>query len=135
MIGLDTNILVRYLVQDDPGQSKLATNFIEKCSEENPAFISGIVLCELIWVLETAYDYPKKNIADVLEKILKTRQFKIHHPETLWQALRDYRHETIDFSDSYIAHLNFVNECDYTITFDKKAARLKYFKLLNNVLN
>ncbi len=131
MIGIDTNVLVRYLVQDDLLQSQLASNFIElQCSEETPAFISGIVLCELVWVLESAYDYPKKIIADVLEKILKTRQFHLQHPEILWQALREYKNKSVDFADSYIAHLSLANECSHTVTFDKKAARSNYFKFL-----
>ncbi len=131
MKGIDTNVLVRYIVQDDPAQSLKATHFIEKtCSEERSVFISGIVLCELVWVLESAYEYPKKLIADVLETVLMTCQFCIFQPEILWNSLQAYRNQNIDFADSYIAHLNAANECEYTITFDKKAARLKFFKLL-----
>lgn len=131
MIGIDTNVLVRYIVQDDPKQSHHANTFIQAHSaEENQIFISGIILCELVWVLETAYGYPRKSIANVLEKILKVRQFSIYQAEILWLSLREYQHENVDFADSYIAHLNNVNECKYTVTFDKKAARLKYFKLL-----
>lgn len=130
--GIDTNVLVRYIVQDDPEQSKQATQFIQSTtsSEESLIFITGIVLCELVWVLETAYEYPKENIIQVLEKILKTRQFCIYQTEILWSCLHDYQHLNIDFADSYIAHLNAANECEYTVTFDKKAARLKYFKQL-----
>ncbi len=132
MKGIDTNVLVRYIVQDDLEQSKQATQFIEDMifSEENSIFISGIVLCELVWVLEGIYAYPKKDIVNVLEKILKTRQFYIEQSEVLWGCLRDYKRLNIDFSDGYIAHLNAFNECEYTVTFDKKATRLRYFKLL-----
>jgi len=132
MKGIDTNVLIRYIVQDDPEQSQQATHFIEKTasSEESPIFITGIVLCELVWVLEAAYEYSKENILKVLEKILRTRQFCIYQPEILWNCLHDYQQLNIDFSDSYIAHLNASNECEYTVTFDKKATRLKYFKQL-----
>jgi predicted nucleic-acid-binding protein len=132
MKGIDTNVLVRYIVQDDPEQSKQATQFIEKTiiSEDSLIFITGIVLCELVWVLEAAYEYSKEDIASVLEKILKIRQFHIDHSRILWNALHDYEQLNIDFSDSYIAHLNILNECEYTVTFDKKAARLKHFKQL-----
>jgi predicted nucleic-acid-binding protein len=129
--GIDTNVLVRYIVQDDPEQSRQATHFIETtCSEESTIFITGIILCELVWVLETAYDYPKVNIAKVLENILRTRQFCIHQPEILWNSLHDYQGMNSDFADSFIGHLNASNECEHTVTFDKKAARLKYFKQL-----
>lgn len=131
MLGMDTNVLVRYIVQDDPLQSLAASKFIETaCKEDNPIFISGIVLCELVWVLEGAYEYPKNNVADVLEKILRTKEFFILQPEVLWNAFHDYKKMNVDFSDSYIAHLNAASECEYTVTFDKKASRLAMFKLL-----
>jgi predicted nucleic-acid-binding protein len=131
ILGLDTNVLVRYIVQDDPEHSKYATQFIEAlCKEDNTIFISGIVLCELVWVLESAYEYPKKNIVEVLEKILRTREFCIHQPEVLWNAFHDYKKIAVDFSDSYIAYLNHANQCKHTVTFDKKATRLSLFKLL-----
>ena len=74
MIGVDTNVLVRYIVQDDIEQSKDATRFIEKrISSSNPGFINQIVLCELVWVLKRAYGYEKTIIFEVLEKILQTK--------------------------------------------------------------
>ena len=76
MKGLDTNILVRYFVQDDPVQGEKATQFIEKTvAEGETCFINNIVLCELVWVLESAYDYSKEEIADLIEKILRTSMF------------------------------------------------------------
>ena len=132
MKGIDTNVLVRYIVQDDPIQSKQANQFIKKntMAEENLIFIPAIVLCELAWVLESCYSYQKQDIINVLEKILKTQQFCIEPLEVLWKALRDYQKLNIDFADSYIAHINSSHQCEYTATFDKKAARLKYFKQL-----
>ncbi len=134
LVGIDTNVLIRYIVQDDPQQSQQATDFIEQAcfKKEILIFISGIILCELIWVLETVYEYSKADIVMVLEKILKTRQFHIHDTKILWHCLYDYQNLNIDFSDGYIAHLNAANECEYTLTFDKKAARLNDFKLLNS---
>src|SRR5262245_42059369 len=133
MKGIDTNVLVRYIVQDDPQQCAKANRFIEEeSSVGNLIFISGVDLCELVWVLERAYKYPKEAIASVIEKILKTRQFHIYQTAILWQSLHGYqREEAADFADHYIAHLNADNECKYTVTFDKKAARLKHFKKLD----
>ncbi|TAK74515.1 MAG: PIN domain-containing protein [Gammaproteobacteria bacterium] len=131
MKGIDTNVLVRYIVQDDPQQSRQATLFIEEtCSDEKTIFITGIIICELVWVLEAAYDYPRQSIAAVIEKILETRQFHIFQSDILWKSLHDYQHLNVDFADSYINHLNVANGCEYTMTFDKKAARLKHFKRL-----
>jgi len=131
MKGIDTNVLVRYIVQDDPEQSKLAAQFIEQLDcDEIPIFINGIILCELIWVLESAYGYARQDIALVIEKILLTRQFYIYDSDVLWQSLRDYRSAGADFSDNYIGHLNVRQGCEHTVTFDKRAARLSYFKLL-----
>ncbi len=132
MKGIDTNVLARYLLQDDAKQSSHATRFIEKeCTPSAPAFINAVVLCELVWVLETAYEYAREEIAPVLEKILRTRQFHIHEPNIIWQALHGYKNTSVGFADHYINHLNASHDCDYTITFDKKAARLAGFKLLN----
>jgi len=129
MIGIDTNVLVRYIVQDDPKQSRQASHFIEVIGkEEHSIFVNGIVLCELVWVLESAYEYSQHNIAKVLEKILRTRQFMIYQPEILWRSFHDYRDKNLDFSDSYIAHLNLAHGCKHTVTCDKKALRLKLFK-------
>jgi predicted nucleic-acid-binding protein len=129
MKGIDTNVLARYIVQDDPTQSLLATHFIEKeATKDGAIFITGIILCELVWVLETAYAYAKQDVGMVLEKILKTSQFFIYQSEILWQSLRNYQKDSMDFADSYIAHLNAAHDCEYTVSFDKKATRLSLFK-------
>jgi predicted nucleic-acid-binding protein len=131
MIGIDTNILARYLVQDDVRQSELATHFIEiECSPENPAVINGVVICELVWVLESCYDYSRIVIAPVIEKILTTRQFRILQLDIIRQALYGYKNEGADFADHYIAHMNKMSGCSYTLTFDKKAAKLDCFEHL-----
>jgi|SRR5579872_2244496 len=131
MIGLDTNVLVRYIVQDDLKQSQTATDFIQKnCSMASPGFINSLVLCELVWVLESAYEYSRDDIAKVIEKILRTRQFQIHEPEFMWSSLQKYKEKIADFSDCYIASINAQAGCKHTVTFDKKAARLKNMFLL-----
>lgn len=133
MIGIDTNILVRYLVQDDVLQSQKATHLLENdCSTNKPAFINAVVLCELVWVLETAYEYNREIIATVLEKILRTKQFHIHEPEIIWQALHGYKNSKVDFADNFINHFNIKHDCEFTMTFDKKAGRLVGFKILQD---
>lgn len=131
MKGVDTNVLVRYIVQDDPLQSKLATQFMEhECTVDSPAFINGVVLCEMVWVLESAYEYSRQEIAKVIEQILRTREFYIYQPEILWQSLWGYRHKGADFADHFIASINSHGGCEYTVTFDKKASKAAHFKQL-----
>ena len=130
MKGIDTHILVRYIVQDDHEQSQRATHFLEKeCSVGSPAFISGIILCELVWVLESAYKYSREEIVSVLESILRVRQFCIHEPDLLWRATQGYA-QGADFADHYIIQLNHHHGCTTTVTFDKKASKLSFIELL-----
>lgn len=133
MKGVDTNVLVRYLVQDDKAQTEKAIHFLENdCDKRSPAFISGIVLCELVWVLEAGYDYSRTEIIHVIESILTVKQFHIHEPDVLWRALDSYKKMQGDFSDHYIMHLNHEYGCTKTVTFDKKAAKIPFATLLNN---
>ena len=131
MKALDTNVLVRHLTQDDPAQAKTASLFIAKhCFADAPGFINHIVLCELVWVLESAYGYEKATIADALDSILRTRQFRVEHADLARRALTDYRAQQADFADALIAAVNRENGYKETVTFDKKAAKLSGFTLL-----
>ncbi len=131
MIGLDTNVLVRYIVQDDVEQSKISTTFIEgHISSTNPGFINHIVLCEIIWILKKAYHYDKPIIISVLERILQTKEFIVENAEVAWIALKEYEKDESDFSDYLIAVLNRFADCDFTITLDQAASKFKYCQLL-----
>ncbi len=131
MIGLDTNVLVRYLVQDDPGQSRKATQVIAKqCTRDDPGFINRIVLCELVWVLESAYGYSKETIVTVLEKLLRTGQLKIEDTQSAWTAFRMYQKGKADFADCLLGSANRFDGCNETVTFDQTASKLEDFRLL-----
>lgn len=131
MIGLDTNVLVRYLVKDDPTQSKIATSFIkDKCTIDSPCFIGQIVLCELVWVLESNYDQNREEISVILEKILSIGELEVLKSEVAWRALNDYKVSNTDFSDHLLARKNESVGCKTTVTFDKKASKQPAFKLL-----
>jgi predicted nucleic-acid-binding protein len=125
MIGLDTNVLVRYIVQDDPKQSQRANRLIEKAiANKEMIGISQITLCELIWVLETCYHTGKEKIIDVLKQLLGTQQICIEGESAVKIALQVFeRCKSIDFSDCLIAHQNAANSCSFTYTFDKRAAK------------
>ncbi len=131
MIGLDTNVLVRYLSQDDPGQARIATELIEnQCSKKHPAFINHIVLCETIWVLERAYNVKKALLSQIMEKILKTEQFNIQQIDMVWRAFKEFQKNKADFADCLLSQINLENECDETVTFDKTAAKTRGYTLL-----
>lgn len=131
MKGLDTNVLVRYLVQDDPRQAAAATRFIEKqCTTDSPGFIGEIVLCELAWVLESNYQQSRAEIASIIEQLLQVGQLEVMNPDVAWRALNDYRNSNADFSDHLMARTNEAKGCETTLTFDKKASRQPAFQLL-----
>jgi predicted nucleic-acid-binding protein len=129
MIGIDTNVLVRYLLQDDPVQGRKAARFIEKCTADEPGVISQIVLCELVWVLVRGYRYPRAQVALALEKILHTPQFAIEAHDEAWSAFLDYRAGD-DFADALIGRVNRRAGCAHTVTFDRQASRRADFVLL-----
>ena len=128
MIGLDTSVLVRYLVEDDGAQASKAAHLIEtRCAEDTPGFVNRVVLCELVWVLESAFDYPRATIAATLEILLRTAELKVDAADAAWPALAAYRGGGVDFSDAFVCRLNRNAGCDGTATFDKGAARLGDF--------
>jgi predicted nucleic-acid-binding protein len=131
MIGLDTNVIVRFLVIDDPEQAKKASTLVRTAIKNNqPLFIDSIVLCELVWVLEGAYSFSKEEISDVLEKILMTEQIIIQDRDEAWLALDDYRSGAADFSDYYIGRINKTSGCNSTATFDQALKGNDLFRLL-----
>jgi len=131
MIGLDTNVLVRYLVQDDPGQSRKAIQVITKqCTRDDPGFINRIALCELVWVLESAYGYSKDTIVAVLEKLLRTSQLKIEDVQTAWTAFRMYQKGKADFADCLMGATNRLSGCETTVTLDLAAGKLEGFRAI-----
>lgn len=131
MIGLDTNVLVRYLVQDDPGQARKATQVIRReCTRENPGLINRIVLCEIVWVLEAAYGYSKQEITGVLEKVLRTSQLQVEDVQAAWTAFRLYQKGKADFADCLLGTINRQQGCERTVTFDRHASELESFEML-----
>ncbi len=131
MIGIDTNVLVRYVTQDDPVQSALANRFIEgHLPADRPGIIGHIVLCEVAWVLSRAYRYSRTQVAEVLNALLTCREFRVESPETAILALHDYRHGTADFADYLLARAHRRLGAEYTVTFDRSAADNTLFRSL-----
>ena len=130
MIAIDTNILVRYLTQDDLRQAQAVNNLLKKYfGKPQSIFINNIVLCELIWVLESGYKYEKNQIVSAMRSILSTKEFAFEHQNILWFALEEYESRKLDFADSLIAQLNKYYGYNTTFTFDEKAIGNNLFVL------
>jgi predicted nucleic-acid-binding protein len=129
--GLDTNILVRYLTRDDQRQWQLAEQYInEAVAMDETCFISNIVLCELVWVLRSAYQLTRSELVTTLEKILRTRHFDFENKAVAWKAFQQFQQGKADFSDYLIGEINQQAGCSETATFDAKLREAEGFRLL-----
>ena len=129
MIGLDTNILVRYLTQDDPVQSRRASEMIERLTEENPGFVSIVVTVELVWVLDRAYGLTTREIAAAVEGLLQVDVFVLQNEQEVFTAMVALREGRGSFAGALIAALAAWAHCSRTLTFDRKALRIAGFAL------
>jgi predicted nucleic-acid-binding protein len=130
MIGIDTNVLVRYLTHDDPAQAAAADRVMSSLSCDSPGFLSLIVIAELVWVLSISYRYQKKEIEQVLENLLRSKELTIDRAEIVSQAFRSFRAGRADFADYLIERCAHSAGCKFTITFDQEAATLAGMRLL-----
>jgi predicted nucleic-acid-binding protein len=124
VIGIDTNVLVRYIAQDNATQSALATRLLEQeCSPSTPAFVSLVVLLELVWVSESCYGANRAEIADIVRRILSIRQLVVQEAEIAWKALRLFASSKADFADCLVERTAAAAGCTIVMTFDKAAAK------------
>lgn len=131
MKGVDTNVLVRYLVRDEATQERAALAFVEAATRAaEPILVNAIVLCELVWVLRSAYGYSKPEVAAAVEKILSAEQFEIEDIDAAWLALGDFRAGRADYADCLIGRRNASLGCATTATFDGRLKGLPGFELL-----
>lgn len=122
MIGLDTNVLVRYLTLDDVRQTALAAGIFDSLSAESPGFISLVVIVELVWVLESSYDFEKDRIVETLDALLRSQELTVERGDAVRQALRRFAASRADFADCLIERCCREAGSQYTVTFDRKAA-------------
>jgi predicted nucleic-acid-binding protein len=131
MKGLDTNVLVRFLVQDDRHQAQKASAYIRRNAAAGQiCYINHTVLSELVWVLESAYGYSRRDITEVLEKLLLTKQFEIDARDIVKQAINDYQNSRGDFANYLIGRINRSKGCDTTVTFDTTLKTSSLFTVL-----
>jgi predicted nucleic-acid-binding protein len=131
MIGLDTNVLIRYLAQDDPVQSAKATELIEhRLSEGDPGFISIVAMAETVWVLERAYRLSDVEIAATIERTLQADVLVVECEQQVFTAMIALKQGIGSFADALISALGAKAGCSATVTFDQKALRLPGFRPL-----
>jgi predicted nucleic-acid-binding protein len=132
MIGLDTNVLLRYLVQDDPTQSPRATEVIEgRLTEHEPGFVTLVSILEVVWVLKSLYKRSRQEIANDIEMLLAADTLEVQNEQEVYQAVVALRNGVGTFEDALIAALCTRRGCSTTLTFDEDAARrLHGFQLI-----
>lgn len=131
MTGIDTHVLVRYLTQDDPAQTtRVNALMAETEASDERLFVNDVVVCELIWVLESAYKFDKADVVAALNMILATRHLEFEDKDRLRLALDDYRTSHADFSDCIIGRRNHGRSCSTTWTMDRGTRDLPYFQML-----
>jgi predicted nucleic-acid-binding protein len=130
MVGLDTNIIVRYLAQDDPVQSPKAVQIVERrLTEDSPGFVSLVTMVETVWVLDRLYGLSGQEIAAAIERMLQSDSLSIQNEQEVFTAMMALRAGQASFADALVGALGVWAGCSVTLTFDKKAARLKGFQL------
>ncbi|MBS1784215.1 MAG: type II toxin-antitoxin system VapC family toxin [Acidobacteria bacterium] len=130
MIGLDTNVLVRYVMQDDAKQSPQATRLVESLSADAPGYICHVTLIELVWVLSGCYGATRDEIATVLETLLRAKELVIADADIVWKALRLFKQSKADFADCLIECSATAAGCAHTATFDRDAAKHAGMRLI-----
>jgi predicted nucleic-acid-binding protein len=131
MIGLDTNILIRYLTQDDRVQSAKATEILERrLTPHNPGFVSIVAMVEIVWVLDRSYGLTSQEIAATVERLLQVEVLTIEHEQEVFTAMVALKQKRGSFADALIAQLGARAGCTRTLTFDQKAGRLPGFEIV-----
>jgi predicted nucleic-acid-binding protein len=130
MIGLDTNVLVRYIMQDDLKQSPLATRLIESRSVESRGFVPLVSVVEFFWVMSSAYELDRGQLIAALEGLLRTKELVVERAEIVWKALRIFQTANVDFADCLIERSAAAAGCEKTMTFDRGAAKSAGMTLL-----
>lgn len=128
MIGLDTNILIRYLMKDDLKQFEAVEKLIDRAfKDHNLLYINLTVLCEVVWVLSYHYELNREEISKFLEMLLHSDHLEIENRPIALVTFHDYQTSQADFADCLIGNLNHNFGCTTTYTFDKKAGKLSLF--------
>jgi predicted nucleic-acid-binding protein len=123
MIGLDTNVLVRYIMQDDPKQSPKATKIVESLEGVGSGYVTLVSIVELVWVLSASFELTRSQVAQALDGIIRTKQLQVESADQVIRALRIFKVGKSDFADCLIERSADSAGCEKTLTFDVNASR------------
>jgi predicted nucleic-acid-binding protein len=131
MIGLDTNVVIRMLTADDGPQLGVIKRLLAAHAKESDAFyLNHVVLAECAWVLKSAYELDRDQIATGLESLLETAAIAVESPLVVEAAIKSFRTSKADFSDCLVSSKNSAAGCDHTVTFDRAMRELPAVKVL-----
>ncbi len=131
MVGLDTNIVLRYLLQDDPEQTAQVNHIIDdELSLKNPGFLSLPTVLELVWVLRSVFKQNPNQITTHLEHLLGAESFVIQNEQEVFEAMYALKRGLGEFEDALIGAVNRWAGCSHTYTFDRRASRLPQFRVV-----
>jgi predicted nucleic-acid-binding protein len=130
MIGLDTNVLVRYIAQDDLKQSAIANDLIQTLTVEAPGFITQVALVELVWVMQRCYQTDSQALYTILDMLLRTPELMVENAGAALKALHVFGKTNADFADCLIAQCAQMAGCGYTVSFDKNAVKAAGMRML-----
>lgn len=131
MIAIDTNILIRFLVKDDQKQSELVYQRFKQAENKHEIlFIPLLVVLEVIWVLQTVYEVPDNDILSAISELLLVPVLRFEAQTVIQNFITSAYETKLDLSDILIAHSAHFSDCQFVLTFDKKASKFKYFELL-----
>ncbi|MGD0185093.1 MAG: type II toxin-antitoxin system VapC family toxin [Roseiarcus sp.] len=128
MIGLDTNILLRAALDDDATQSPLAREILSRLTAENPGVVNSVVLAEFAWTLRRGYDYSRSDIIDAVQTMLRSRGYTFPDRRAISLALSRCESDGLNFPDALIGEINRAAGCEFTLTFDERAAKSSAFQ-------
>jgi predicted nucleic-acid-binding protein len=130
MTGLDTNVLVRYIMQDDAKQAPKATRLLESLTVEAPGFVSIVSIVELGWVLSSAYGLTREQLGQAFEALLRTKEIIVDRADQVLKALRVFNATSADFADCLIERSAVAAGCNRVLTFDARAAKVAGMTLI-----
>lgn len=131
LIGIDTNVLVRYFTQDDTKPFAPVRRFLEKrLHEDAPGHVSLVVLAELVWVLVSRYSASRNEVVAVLEELLADSRLRVQDAMAVWAAVDEFEATSVDFADALIVAVDREHGCERTVTLDRRAARIEGMELL-----
>jgi predicted nucleic-acid-binding protein len=123
MIGVDTNVIARLFLDDDPKQQESARRFFARRTATDPAFISAVVLAEFVWLLTLRYGYARDAVHTALSAIFVSANVAVEREDLVKSAVATARDRNADVADAIIGAIAAQHDCASTVTFDREAAK------------